>query len=576
MRTSSHALYAALTADLQRYLPNCPEVYHPASYCQVNIQPDYSSIKSVAAASLLKSILKKFQDETTASCDQRALDMFIRMNDKCRGFSLDLWSLPSEVIQVLTWAKTYIDNLLHLGPISKVDPLVWVYDGDFGPGASVGASGTSFYHKAASGSLTLTDPILYSFYMESIRFDKSWIKAEKLRRDLFGRPDIVSGSKFAFVPKTTEISRTICIEPSLNMFLQKGLASQLELLLRKSFGFDLSVQQFRNKRLARKGSRDGTLSTIDLSSASDTISLGLCEWLLPGDLFAQLLLLRSPCTTLPSGEVVDLHMVSSMGNAFTFPLQTIIFSALVLGSYAVCGIPFHRPTNECDGNAGVFGDDIVVDSRVFDVLCRSIDACGFVVNQNKSFNVGLFRESCGGDYFDGHNVRGVYCTSLKTAHVRYSLINRLNVWSANHGIGLPATISWLRSTVRDIFVPPWDSDIAGIKVPLAFLGRRRYDGNGCILYKRMVAETLSFDVSDIEHRSRPYPFRIVSNPDGIMIAAVKGTLRNGSISMRLFAVRPRYRFGIAPCWDYVDLDHSLLESGCWSRWKHLTSSNLVS
>ncbi len=546
MRTSSHALYAALTADLQRYLPNCPQVYHPTSYCRIDFPVDYSSIKAVAASSLLKSILKKFSDDASSECDNAALDMFIRMNNKCKSFSLNLWDVPTDVHYVLNWAKTLIDNWCHLGPISRVDPMVWIYDCDFGPGASVGASGNSFYHKVASGKLTTTDPLLYSFYKESIRFDSSWVKAEKLRRDLFGPPVVVSGSKFAFVPKTSEISRTICIEPSLNMFVQKGLASQLELLLSKLIGFNLEDQQFRNKRLARIGSKTGTLSTIDLSSASDTISLGLCEWLLPPDLFQQLLLLRSPCTTLPSGEVVDLHMISSMGNAFTFPLQTMIFSALVLASYKLCGIPFRAPRGDDDGNAGVFGDDIVVDTRVFDVLCRSIDACGFIVNKNKSFNVGLFRESCGGDYFDGHNVRGVYCKTLKTAHARYSLINRLNVWSANHGIGLPATMKLLLATVRTLYVPPWESDIAGIKVPRSMLGKVRFDKNGSIRYKRLEANTIEFNLSSVEHCSGKLPFRLVYNPDGILISAVKGTLRNGSISMRLFAVRPRYRLALPP------------------------------
>ncbi len=574
MSICSHALYLALTTDLQKYLPNLNSAFCPSNLTKVNFQP-LEGVKGFAAASLVKAFFKKFQDDLDSNADAKALDLFISMNDKCREFTFDIWSLPEELIQVFTWAKTYVDKWTSSGPSSLFEPGNWISDCDFGPGASVSASGTTFYHKVGSGALSMTDEILYSIYIESARGSVPWIKAEKLRRDLFGRPKLVSGSKLCFVPKTSEISRTICTEPSLNMFVQKGLAACLERSLNRSTSIDLRVQQFRNKRLALIGSRTGSMSTIDLSSASDTISCEFVKYLFPDHIRSWLDVCRSPCTTLPDGKVVELHMISSMGNAYTFPLQTMIFTAIALGVYRVCGIDFLKPTSTYDGNLGVFGDDIVIRTECFDLMCRALNAAGFIVNEGKSFSTGLFRESCGGDYFDGHNVRGVYCKTLRTTHARYSLINRLNDWSANHGIPLVNTMELLLKSVRFLPVPVWESDIAGVKVPLCFANVKR-NSNGSFVYKRLEARAMSLDMTNVQNCFKSKRFRVIANPEAILLAAIKGTLRNGSLNIRLDVVRPNYRFGIAPCWDYIDLEHSRLENVDFGVWKQMISTNIGS
>lgn len=574
MSICSHALYLALTQDLQNYRTQVPLSKLRQNMSKPTFGP-WIPRKTVAAEALVGSLFKKLKDDSTSSCDDRALDLFIRMNDKCKSFSFEMSALSDELQQVFTWAKTYVDRWCASGPSSHFAIENWIAGCDFGPGASVGASGTSFLNKVGCSKLTLTDDLMYSVYLEYLKGSPTWVKAEKLRRDLFGRPSVVRGSKLCYVPKTSEISRTICTEPSLNMFVQKGLASCLERCLRRSVHIDLADQQFRNKRLARIGSKTGTLSTIDLSSASDTISQTFVAYLFPDHVNVWLQFARSPCTTLPNGDVVDLHMVSSMGNAFTFPLQTMIFSAIVLGCYKVLGIIPRFPSDSDDGNFGVFGDDIVVRTEVFDLVCTSLDAAGFLVNQDKSFSQGLFRESCGGDYFDGHNVRGVYASTLKTTHAKYSLINRLNDWSANNAIPLCNTIGILLKEVRFLAVPPWESDIAGVKVPLSLFtpGRRV---NGSFVYKRLEARTMQLDVSEVESGYKMKKFRFIANPNAILIAAIKGTLRNGQMGIRLDVVRPNYRFGVAPCWDYIDMEHSRLENVCYGTWKQAVELNVGS
>lgn len=586
MNISSHALYLTLTQDLSKYLDNSNEIWNPHSYSRIPQSSNcFQSPRHYAASALTRSILKKFEDEPAPDADTRALDLFMEMNDLCRGFSFDLWSLSEPEVHVFTLAREYISDWYYSSPLSELSILT---DADFGPGASIAAKGNSFLHKAGCSPLTATDGSMYSFYLESLRNSRLSLTAEKARRDRFGRPEVVKGCKFHCVPKSTEISRTICVEPSLNMFLQKGTQAYLEELLTRNLGFDLERQQFRNKRLARRGSESGRFSTIDLSSASDTISLNFCEWILPRELYAWLTFIRSPEVQLPNGSWLELHMMSSMGNATTFPLQTIIFSALACAAYRVTGVQICRPTckpgSVQDGNVGVFGDDIVVESSVYPLLMSVLKSAGFIPNASKSFNVGLFRESCGGDYFDGHYVRGVYCKTLRGTHAVYSLINRLNVWSANNDILLPATIQLLMAGVRFLPVPPWEADIAGIKVSSAYAPSRQSnhllkDGktwsNGSWIYRRLQARETGLSMVDVTGDSKELKrFRLTYNPDAIFVAAVKGTLRNGKLTVRLDSIRPKYRFGIAPCWDYVDLAHSHLESGRFEAWKLASSANL--
>jgi len=305
---------------------------------------------------------------------------------------------------------------------------------------------------------------------------------------------------------------------------------------------------------------------------------------------AWLCMARSEVTTLPDGSEVPLHMVSSMGNAFTFPLQTILFSCIVVGCYRALGIrpkfgrgdpnskgwyltPKDRNSERFDtlGNFSVFGDDIIVCREAYDLVIRMLKYFGFQPNPEKSFADGPFRESCGQDYWSGYNVRGIYCQSLDSKHDTYSLINRLNDWAANHGVVLNHTMSWLFRQVRFIPVPPWESDVSGIKVPLDFAGPLRRDRHTkSIIYLRYVPRQKELSLLNVDALAR-IPRGFYHNPPGILLSAVGGYVRNGSIVERQRQVRYTRRISISPCWDWWDPTHSrILTSEGWRRW--VTSS----
>lgn len=210
-----------------------------------------------------------------------------------------------------------------------------------------------------------------------------------------------------FVPKNAKTMRTIVKEASLNTMCQAALGDLMFSKLH-AFGIDLKDQS-RNQRLALQGSLDGSLATLDLSSASDTIATELVFNLLPIDWALMLSFCRSSKAVL-DGQVVCLEKFSSMGNGFTFPLESLIFWALTSSA-------------SDDGFASVYGDDIIVSTASVDRVMRILQIVGFTLNSEKSFWTGPFRESCGADYIRGIDIRPIYQKKLVSPMELYRLSN---------------------------------------------------------------------------------------------------------------------------------------------------------
>jgi hypothetical protein len=540
-------------ADLPVFLEL--DLYQAGWNGSINPYPGMS-VKQFAMMSLRRSLTKKFVPSDTKLPDLAALELFLKCNSECGSFvpTGDLQLTSAEAL-ALSEAKDFIFRFCHeydesVGIHSPILNVHSISDNlGFGPGASIGSKTEDFLSKVGSSTMAATSTTLHALYMQAISNDRVWADVESVRLVNRGA-EIVQGSRLAFVPKTAEISRTICTEPLCNMMFQKGIGEVLTQQLRRSCGIDLRSQPDKNRTLARLGSETGEFGTIDLSSASDSISLGLVREFFPRDVVSWLELTRSPVTTLPGGEQVELQMVSSMGNAFTFPLQTLLFCALVYGSYRVLGIHFERPRGPALGNFAVFGDDIIVRKEAYDLLLQLLSICGFKANVNKSFNSGLFRESCGHDYYCGHNVRGVYIQYIRDDCDKYSAINRLNRWSVRHGITLYHTVSFLRKGVRVLWIPLYEDDASGIMVPRRSIDRPRYDKNtGGLLYRYVSLVSKSVDVASGGDR----PIRLegwVGNHSSILLAALAGTLRAGKVVYRLSSRRlTRIKQRVSPCWD---------------------------
>lgn len=213
----------------------------------------------------------------------------------------------------------------------------------------------------------------------------------------------VRGNRFTTVPKDATKHRGICIEPSLNVFWQLAVGQTLSDRMRRSrLRWDKRSCQDFHKVLARLGSLTGAVATIDLSSASDTVCYNLVKLLLPKAWFVLVDALRSPFTLI-EGKWVKLEKFSSMGNGYTFELETLLF-------FTLCeAVASHDRVEEDPYTPGlttsVFGDDIIVPSSIARSVVTSLRFFGFSTNEAKTFLTGRFRESCGGDFFSGFDVR---------------------------------------------------------------------------------------------------------------------------------------------------------------------------
>lgn len=505
--------------------------------------------KNAARKILVANVFSKFQDTIdTKLTDSVALADFVRYNERCRRFEL-----PGHV---QSWEGQVLDEMRDVLRLFSTRPgrslpesvlldshLTIAHKGSLGPGANLGTRMTDFYGKLFSSELTMTSDSLYLMYKDYTSLIPTWSNADKARSLAEGERR-VQGSKLSFVPKNVRTSRTIATEPTLNMFFQLGIGNLIRDRLKTFFGIDLSTAPDINRRLARIGSLEGSHATIDLSSASDSISLKLCSNMLPPTFLSWLKLVRSPASLVEAqGGYSELYHVSTMGNGFTFPLQTLIFSALVVACLRTLNL-----SAKYGVDWAVFGDDIIVPTRAYELVNHILWLCGFVPNATKSFVVGPFRESCGHDYFNGLNVRSVYIKTLKTNEAGYVAYNRLRRWSRELEIPLKRSLDYLSSRVPRYYIPEWEAIDGGLhsEVPrgMAHLGR-----NGTYLYKMRTAKpryvNLSSAVTRIAYGHISYGY----NPDGLMITLLRGDIRDSKISVRQADLRYHTRTKRTPNWD---------------------------
>lgn len=202
--------------------------------------------------------------------------------------------------------------------------------------------------------------------------------------------EIRNHAAVAFVPKDATTDRAIAIEPHWNSFAQLGIGATIRRKLRR-IGIDLDTQADVNRQLAGQAQELG-LATIDLASASDTISREVVWLLLPDDWATLLDTARTDSVTL-DGAVIELQKFSSMGNGFTFELESLLFTALI---------------RAIEWTYASFGDDIIISRKNAPLLIRTLNFLGFECNMKKSFLEGRFFESCGHDFYDGTMIRPFY------------------------------------------------------------------------------------------------------------------------------------------------------------------------
>lgn len=258
--------------------------------------------------------------------------------------------------------------------------------------------------------------------------------------------NFVQGNVLFTVPKTSVIDRCAAKEPEYNMYIQKAIGDYIRRKLLR-VGINLNDQSI-NQRLAREGSSENDLATIDLSSASDSITTQLVMKLLPEEWFSLLDDVRSKTTNI-DGDIHENEMFSSMGNGFTFELESMIFWALV----RACSW-----FTQIRGRISVYGDDIICPSGLMESVLATFEFCGFRVNPKKSFFEGDFRESCGKHWLKGFEVTPFYVKEVPQDVSDWILLcNSLRKWSqvGETGICDPDYYELWQLAARNVLPPLW-------------------------------------------------------------------------------------------------------------------------
>ncbi len=297
---------------------------------------------------------------------------------------------------------------------------------------------------------------VFPFMEYGVPSDRHWAAMEDVQ---FLDPGSEVPVKVISVPKTLKTPRIIAMEPVCMQYMQQALLGCIldsydkDVLLRRMVGFD---DQHVNRDLARRGSIDGSLATLDLSEASDRVSNQLVRRLLRNypDLDGAVDACRSRKADVPGHGVIRVAKFASMGSALCFPFEAFTFLVLVF-----MGIQRAQQTQitvrdiqSLSREVRVYGDDIIVPVHTATSVIETLEAFGLKVNRRKSFWNGKFRESCGGDFYDGTDVttvrvRSVLPSSRKQAQEVISTVSLRNLLYRR---GMWQTASWLDELISGV------------------------------------------------------------------------------------------------------------------------------
>jgi len=277
--------------------------------------------------------------------------------------------------------------------------------------------------------------------------------------------------KVISVPKTLKTPRIIAIEPTAMQYTQQAIKQLIvdaiarDPVMRFVVGFD---DQEPNQLMAKEGSSSGELATLDLSEASDRVSISHVKALLHDHpyMYGAVMACRSSKAKIPElKKTIKLRKFASMGSALTFPLEAMVFatvcylgierelkSQLEPNHYKWQGEIHGGTCHKFKRVVRVYGDDIIIPVEFVPSVVRTLETFGFKVNTAKSFWTGKFRESCGREFYAGEDVSLVRVrrmlperlTDVDEIQSVVSLRNQLYL------AGYWRTVAWLDGRIRKL------------------------------------------------------------------------------------------------------------------------------
>lgn len=418
----------------------------------------------------LESVMKRYRFRKDTYSDQelieKAINGFRETQDRLANLDLDSLCVQSQV--VLDVAARYIAETL-----GKYDDDECRDRARFGRKASVGVPAKDAC-EAAKWEIPISgSPEQISWFdseMSQIECVRDYMTAQSVCDPSRSFYQETNSLRLTLVPKTFKSMRSIMPNTTIGSYLSYGLGEMMRIRL-QSGGYDIRTLQERHRKLAREASVHGLHVTADLSSASDSISVALVKRLFPADWFEILNSTRLSTVVLPDDSEVQSLTFCTMGIGYTFPLQTLVFLALLKAVEAVF------VSKSCFDHKiiSVYGDDMIYHSRMHSHVISLFGQLGFVINIDKTYHVGHFRESCGGDFFHGVGVRPFQPRSgpasvgrLAYEAVLYKYVNGLLARWSEYEIGMTLNflMSEITALVRKVKIVPGDfPDDSGVKCP---------------------------------------------------------------------------------------------------------------
>lgn len=276
----------------------------------------------------------------------------------------------------------------------------------------------------------------------------------------------------SLVPKKFDKLRPVTPYSVVSILLSLACGDYMVDCLKKC-GLDLSELQEIHRKMVSWMSTSDRYGTADMKAASDSIRWQIVRRVIPTDWYNILKNFQVKTVTYtPKGcrkkdrRTIHTETFLGMGSGITFPLQTLIFYCIVDAVRELLMGP--------RGFVSVYGDDLIYPTKIHRQVTKVFSDIGFVLNQDKTFMSGPFRESCGEDCHKGTPVRP-FCFEGQTEQLRGAALGSF-LFKTLNGLStrwvprtIPTTIHtlyrWISASYGKFhLVPPNFPDYSGLKV----------------------------------------------------------------------------------------------------------------
>lgn len=467
-------VYNALTRDFQRVknVGTLPRIASILEYRSIKLPPlsDVLDVDSYKCIYQLRNFFARYTASEDSYTQKERLDMQQRKYEKDLSFYNTVQQQKPAFLQpVIGEARKLIREIL-----GRLDMQEIFEASRFGRRASIGVPYRESYLDVKMRATLTRSPwgagSLWQQYLKGDRVLSSFldfrqeIEEETLPQEKLWETVLIEQLRLSFVPKKFDKLRGVMPYPTADTVLSLGIGDIMVRAL-KEHGLDLARLQAKHRRLVKRMSKHRRSVTMDLSGASDCVTRWLVRLLLPYEWWFLLKKFSFRRVKLPNGRVVHTETFAGMGCGFTFPLQSLIFYALL---QAV------KKLTASTGLISVYGDDCIFPTPMYPYVERVFEALRLKINRDKTFVERYFRESCGEDCYRGSSVRpyqpegsSVKLYGSNGAAYLYKILNGvLSRWNYRD---IPNTVEVLMRKIAlhhgsVLIVPPFQPDEAGLKV----------------------------------------------------------------------------------------------------------------